>query len=70
MTDWLAGQVMVGFWLSLTITVKVQVVVCGGVAVSLAVQVTVVTPFWKVLPDAGVQLAVAPAQLSLGVGVV
>ena len=35
---------------------------------SLAVQVTVVTPTAKVEPEAGVQEAVAPEQLSVGVG--
>lgn len=65
------GQaLMTGSWLSVTVTVKVQAAVFGGVAVSLAVQVTVVTPFWKVEPEAGTQTAVAPGQLSVGVGVV
>jgi hypothetical protein len=38
--------------------------------VSIAVQVTVVVPIGKHVPDGGEQLAVAPGQLSLGVGVV
>ena len=42
----------------------------GIVAVSVAVQVTVVTPLLKVEPLAGVQLTVAPGQLSLTVGLV
>lgn len=58
---------MVGFWLSLTVTVKLQVAVL--LEASVAVQVTVVTPLWKVEPDAGEQDAVAPGQLSVGVGV-
>lgn len=64
----LAGQVIAGGMLSLTVTVKVQVAVL--LEASVAVQVTVVTPFWKVEPDAGTQAAVAPVQLSVGVGVV
>lgn len=58
---------MVGFWLSLTVTVKEQVAVL--LEASVAVQVTVVTPLWKVDPEAGKQVAVAPGQLSVGVGV-
>jgi len=38
--------------------------------VSIAVQVTVVVPMGKQVPDGGEQFAVAPGQLSLGVGVV
>jgi hypothetical protein len=38
--------------------------------VSVAVQVTVVVPTAKQLPDAGKQFTVAPVQLSLAVGVV
>lgn len=65
---WLAGQVIVGAWVSLTVTVKVQLPV--RLAASVAVQVTVVTPLAKVEPEAGEQLTVAPEQLSLAVGVV
>jgi hypothetical protein len=36
---------------------------------SVAVHVTVVEPTLKQVPDGGVQLAVAPGQLSVGVGV-
>jgi hypothetical protein len=60
--------VIVGFWLSVTVTVNVQAAVLFEA--SVAVQVTVVTPFWKVEPEAGTQAAVAPGQLSVGVGVV
>lgn len=63
-----AGQVTVGAWLSTTVTVKVQVPV--RLAASVAVQVTVVTPLAKLLPEAGEQATVAPAQLSEAVGVV
>jgi hypothetical protein len=38
--------------------------------VSVAVQVTVVVPTAKQVPDTGAQLTVAPGQLSLAVGVV
>jgi hypothetical protein len=56
--------------LSTTVTVNVQVAVLGTVAESVAIQVTVVTPFGKAPPEAGAQLTVAPVQLSLAVGVV
>ena len=36
---------------------------------SVAVHVTVVTPFWKVDPDAGLQATVTPGQLSVAVAV-
>lgn len=64
----LAGQMIVGFWLSLTVTVNVQLAVLF--AASWAVQVTVVGPFGKVEPDGGLQLTVAPEQLSLADGAV
>ena len=64
-----AGQApIVGAWVSLTVTVKLHMAVLADE--SVAVQVTVVTPFWKVEPAAGVHIAVAPGQLSEGVGVV
>jgi hypothetical protein len=53
---------------SLTVTVKLQLAMF--VAASLAVQVTVVVPTAKQLPEAGKQLAVGFGQLSEGVGVV
>jgi len=64
----LPGQVSVGSSVSLTVTVKVQALVFK--LASLAVQVTVVVPLLKLVPLAGVQLTLAPAQLSLAVGVV
>jgi hypothetical protein len=64
----LAGQVMLGFSLSLTVTVKLQEPVLPEV--SVAVQVTVVVPFGNIAPEAGLQATVAPGQLSLAVGVV
>ncbi len=57
---------MVGFSVSLTVTVKEQLAVLPEV--SVAVQVTVVVPFGKAVPDAGEQLVVTPGQLSLAVG--
>ena len=51
-----AGQVMVGFWVSLTVTVKVQRT--GLPFSSSAEQVTVVVPTRKVEPLAGEQVAV------------
>jgi hypothetical protein len=64
-----ARQVIEGGWLSLTVTVKVPVPVL--LLASVTEQVTVVTPFWKVVPLAGVQVTLPTAeQLSLAVGVV
>jgi hypothetical protein len=61
-----AGQVIAGFSVSLTVTVNEQEAVLPDV--SVAVQFTVVVPFGKVEPDAGVQLVVTPGQLSVVVG--
>jgi len=61
----LAGQVIAQL---LTVTVNVHVAMF--IDASFAVQVTVVVPTAKQVPDAGKQLAVAPGQLSEGVGVV
>src|SRR5881397_731471 len=60
------GQVSVGASVSLTVTVKVQALVLP--LLSLAVQVTVVTPLLKVEPLGGTQTLVTPGQLSLAVG--
>jgi hypothetical protein len=59
---------MVGFWLSLTVTVKLQDAVLFEA--SVAVQVTVVTPLGKLEPLLGEQVTVAPGQLSEAVGTV
>jgi len=59
----LAGQVILGAWASLTVTVNEQEVDWLPL-VSVALQVTVVVPFGKAVPGVGVQLAVAPGQLS------
>jgi hypothetical protein len=53
---------------SLTVTVKLHIAMF--IEASFAVQVTVVVPTGKQVPEAGMQLAVAPIQLSEGVGVV
>jgi hypothetical protein len=58
-----AGQVMPGCWVSLTITVKLQVLVLP--AASVAAQLTVVVPLLKVLPLVGLQLNATPGQLSV-----
>jgi hypothetical protein len=60
------GQVITGGSVSFTVTVKEHVAVLP--AASVAVQVTVVFPTGKKVPDAGVQVAVAPGQLSVTVG--
>jgi hypothetical protein len=52
---------------SLTVTVKVQLVVLADASVAL--HVTVVAPFGKVDPDGGTQpTALTPGQLSVAVG--
>jgi hypothetical protein len=61
-----ARQAIVGGCVSLTVTVKAHE--AGLPDASLTVQVTVVVPFWKVEPDAGVQTGVpTPEQLSVAV---
>jgi hypothetical protein len=62
------GQVMVGFSLSLMVTVKEQEAVLP--AASMAVQFTVLTPLANVEPEGGVQEALTPGQLSLAAGAV
>ena len=65
----LAGQVIAGGCVSFTVTVNEQFAVFGGVAASLTVHVTVVTPFANADPDAGVQVTgPTPGQLSVAVG--
>jgi len=50
--------VIVGAWLSSTVTVKLQVAVSGvGLAASTIVQVIVVIPFWNTAPVVVVPLA-------------
>ena len=68
-TTKLAGQVIAGACVSLTLTVKVQVELRLSGLASLAVQVTVVVPTGKKLPEAGLQLTVTPGQLSDAVAV-
>ena len=63
----LAGHVIVGACISLTVTVKLHIAVL--LDESVAVQVTVVVPLLKVDPDAGEQATVgAGVQLSVAVG--
>ena len=59
----LAGQVIVGFCASSTVTVKVQLLVLP--LASVAVLVTVVTPMGKVLPLGGVLTRFVTLQLSV-----
>ena len=62
-----AGQTMLGGWLSLTVTVKVHVAILPEASVAL--QVTVVVPFAKAEPEAGVQATTGvPGQSSVAVG--
>jgi hypothetical protein len=62
----LQGQVMVGLEVvPFTVTVKVQVAVLP--AASVAVEVTVVVPTTKLLPEAGVLVTTTPGQLSVAV---
>jgi hypothetical protein len=66
MKEMSAGQVIVGFWVSLTVTVKVQL--AELFEPSSTVQVTVVMPLGKVAPLAGEQAgAPTPEQLSVAV---
>ena len=66
LTTMLAGQVITGGSLSLTVTVKLQLAVFP--ATSVAVQLTGVVPFGKLEPEDGEQEAVATEQLSAAVG--
>ena len=67
-TKMFAGQVMTGGCVSLTVIVKLHIDMLFEE--SFTVHVTVVVPFWKVVPDAGLQLgAPTPGQLSLTAGV-
>jgi hypothetical protein len=55
-----AGQVITGFWVSLIVTVKLQL------SPDPVVQVTVVVPTAKVEPAAGVQVTVPQAPVVTG----
>src|SRR5439155_8981280 len=59
----LLGQLNPGFWVSVTVTVKVQERELP--LASVAVLVTVVTPSGKVLPRGGVLTRLVTAQLSV-----
>ena len=63
----LAGHVIFGASVSLTVTVKVQALVLPEA--SLAVQVTVVVPVAKVEPLGGTQVRLKLVQLSVAVAV-
>ena len=66
MVAMLAGQLMVGGCVSLTVTVKVQLAELP--AASLTVQVTVLTPLGKAEPLGGLHDGVpTPGQLSVAV---
>src|SRR5205085_5650958 len=62
-----AGQLTIGFSVSLTVTVNVQEAVLP--AASVAVELTDVVPTGKVEPDAGLETIVTPGQLSVAVTV-
>ena len=62
----LAGQVIEGACVSLTVTVNEQLAVLP--LASVAVQLTVVVPFGKKEPAAGVHAVPTPGQLSLTAG--
>jgi hypothetical protein len=65
----LAGQVIEGACVSLTVTVNEHELLLP--APSLTLQLTVVTPFGNVEPDAGLHVtAPTPGQLSVADGVV
>ncbi len=64
-----AGQALIeGACVSFTVTVNKHAVVLPDP--SVAVHVTVVVPFGKLVPDAGLQTTAAPEQLSVAVGAV
>jgi hypothetical protein len=67
LTVMLAGQTMLGGWLSLTVTVKLQVLVLPWI--SVAVLLTVVVPTGKADPLAGLLTMLWIAQLSVAVTV-
>jgi hypothetical protein len=61
-----AGQLMLGGWVSLIMTRKLQFAVL--LALSVAVQVTMLVPLANVEPLGGVQLTVTLGQLSVALG--
>src|SRR5437016_2198390 len=67
LTVTLGGQIIVGFCVSMTVTVNVQVIVLP--TASVAVEVTVVVPYGKLLPEPGLEINVTPGQLSVAVTV-
>lgn len=63
---WFGGQAITGGCVSLTLTVNEQLAVRP--LASVAVQLTVVTPFGNAVPDGGLHTTPTPGQLSLAVG--
>jgi hypothetical protein len=59
----LGGQLIVGGWVSLTVTLNEQFAVLFDA--SLPTQETTVAPTLKVEPEGGVHVTVAPPQLSV-----
>ena len=59
---WFAGHVITGFSLSVTVTLKLQVLVL--LQASVAVTCTEVVPTLKKLPEAGLYVSVTEPQLS------
>ena len=64
------GQVIAGAWLSLTVTVKLQVLVFPVASVTLKVLVVVPTGKVALLANPAVCVVAAPVQLSVPTGVV
>jgi hypothetical protein len=69
LTDMLAGQLMVGNWLSLTVTLKLHVVVLAEASVTLKVLMVVPTGKEEPLANPAICVVTAPAQLSVPTGV-
>src|SRR5439155_392567 len=65
LTVTLAGQLMVGDWLSLTVTEKLQLELLPDA--SVAVHTTLVVPLGKLNPDVGTHTIEPPRQLSVNV---
>src|SRR5207245_787320 len=67
LTVTVAGQLMVGDWVSVTVTENVQLELLPDA--SVAVHTTLVVPFGKLNPDTGTHRMLPPAQLSLKLAV-
>jgi len=64
----LLGQVSVQAVTGLTVTLKLQGAVWGGSEKSVAMQLTVVVPTGKVLPEAGLQVTCTQLPVAVGAG--